>query len=83
MDGKLFTSDSFLNGQPLHDTVVVDAIRQAAYQQHGVIANIEHMKHPTMASGYRELDKPVSVEICIDSKCNRLDMGTLLGPVRQ
>ncbi len=83
MDGKLLTSDSFLNGQPLHDTVDVDAIRQAVYQQQGVIANIEHMKHPTMASGYRELDKPVSVEICIDSKCNRLDMGTLLGPVRQ
>ncbi|EHI3123242.1 hypothetical protein J9N36_004693 [Salmonella enterica] len=82
MDGKLSTLGSSLNGQGLPDTEVVDDVRQAAYQQHGVIANTEHMNHPTVEFGYRGTENPVSVEICTDSECSRLDVGTLVTPAR-
>ncbi|AXC66969.1 hypothetical protein DOE63_16410 [Salmonella enterica subsp. diarizonae serovar 59:z10:-] len=75
MDGTLSTSDSSLNGQHLPDTAVVDVVRQAAYQQQGVISHTERQEHP--------VDKSVSVEVCTDGQCRKLDVGTLLRPVRQ
>lgn len=83
MDGKLSSADSSLNGQELQDTATTDTLRQAVYQQQGVISHTERQKHPAMASGYRGQDKPVSVEICTDGQCRKLEAGTLLRPVRQ
>lgn len=83
MDGTLSSSGSSLNGQHIQDTVVVNAARQTAYQQQGVISHTERQGHAVMASGYQGQDKPVSVEICTDGKCSRLDAGSLAHPVRQ
>ncbi|HFE6714951.1 TPA: filamentous hemagglutinin N-terminal domain-containing protein [Salmonella enterica subsp. enterica serovar Newport] len=83
MDGNLSSADSSLNGQALQDTVTTDILRQAAYQQQGVISHTARQKHPAMASGYKEQDKPVSVEICADGQCRKLDAGMLARPVRQ
>ncbi|HFE7434991.1 TPA: hypothetical protein ACF99E_005082 [Salmonella enterica subsp. enterica serovar Newport] len=83
MDGNLSSADSSLNGQALQDTVTTDILRQAAYQQQGVISHTARQKHPAMASGYKEQDKPLSVEICADGQCRKLDAGMLARPVRQ
>lgn len=83
MDGALSSSGSSLNGQHIQDTVVVNAARQTAYQQQGVISHTERQGHAVIASGYRGQDKPVSVEICTDGKCSMLDAGSLVRPARQ
>ncbi|MLU20595.1 hypothetical protein DRK59_26980 [Salmonella enterica subsp. diarizonae] len=77
VDGNSPSADSSLNEPGLQDTA-----RQVVYQQHGVISHTESQGHPVMTSGYRGQDKPVSVEICTDGQCRKLDAGSLLRPAQ-
>ncbi|EPC0218934.1 filamentous hemagglutinin N-terminal domain-containing protein [Salmonella enterica subsp. enterica serovar Newport] len=61
-------------GQEETAPAVVEA-RQHAYTTQSVLSHSERMKHPAVLSGYREQDKAVSVEICTDGQCRKLDAG--------
>ncbi|EEL2954546.1 filamentous hemagglutinin N-terminal domain-containing protein [Salmonella enterica] len=81
VDGNLSSAGSSLNGRSLLGTAVETAIRQAANQEQAVVSQSERLKRPSVASGYRELDKTISVEICTEGQCRKLDVGPSSGSV--
>ncbi|HGG5248970.1 TPA: beta strand repeat-containing protein [Salmonella enterica subsp. enterica serovar Paratyphi B] len=77
LDGVLSTSDgTTLNGVVQRDS---SAERRQVYElQNRLSHNNRSLKQVVTASGYREQEKPVVVDICTDgeSSCRHLDAGT-------
>ncbi|ECB6686552.1 hypothetical protein DSB34_22765 [Salmonella enterica subsp. enterica] len=81
LDGLLSTGGgTVLNGVTQYDSA---AVRRHIFEEQKRLPRSGELRDAAGASGIQERDRPVTVEVCTETRCRTLPVGTVNGPARQ